>query len=281
MNRILVSLFLVGSIISNAQTRYALRQIDFQDPSNRVMVKQNTDNLAVILVDAYLTGKLNAYKVGPLDSAIQSLEFPKRSVRESHSPAKKKRAERKKIFARSKTTVSILPSDLVALTKAEFLQQMVILEDEVTQWDKATRYERGKGLVFYKGLGYFPKKDTAGIAPPNKIYWELAAARDKRKIDDTAIVRIEQLYPLPHRQLAAVLERYPNAADVRWVQEEPSNQGAWPYFDLELPEKLPDRLSRLTGVSRRRMAAPAPGSSKVHEVEQKAIIDQALGLVED
>jgi 2-oxoglutarate decarboxylase len=114
-----------------------------------------------------------------------------------------------------------------------------------------------------------------------KIYWELAAARDKRKIDDTAIVRIEQLYPLPHRQLAAVLERYPNAADVRWVQEEPSNQGAWPYFGLELPEKLPDRLSRLTRVSRRRMAAPAPGSSKVHEVEQKAIIDQALGLVED
>jgi 2-oxoglutarate decarboxylase len=114
-----------------------------------------------------------------------------------------------------------------------------------------------------------------------KIYWELAAARDKRKIDDTAIVRIEQLYPLPHRQLAAVLERYPNATNMRWVQEEPANQGAWPYFGLELPEKLPDRLSRLTRVSRRRMAAPAPGSSKVHEVEQKAIIDQALDLGAD
>ena len=110
-----------------------------------------------------------------------------------------------------------------------------------------------------------------------KIYWELAAARDKRKIDDTAIVRVEQLYPLPHRQLAAVLERYPDADNVRWVQEEPANQGAWPYFGLELPEKLPERLSRITRISRRRMAAPAPGSSKVHEVEQKAIIDQALG----
>ena len=109
-----------------------------------------------------------------------------------------------------------------------------------------------------------------------KIFWELAAARDKREIDDTAIVRIEQLYPLPHRQLAAVLERYPNADDVRWVQEEPANQGAWPYFGLELPEKLPERLSRVTRVSRRRMAAPAPGSSKVHEVEQADIIDKAL-----
>ena len=73
--------------------------------------------------------------------------------------------------------------------------------------------------------------------------------------DDTAIVRIEQLYPLPHRQLAAVLERYPNATTVRWVQEEPANQGPWPYFGLELPEKLPDRLSGLHA----RVAAPHGG----------------------
>ena len=109
-----------------------------------------------------------------------------------------------------------------------------------------------------------------------KIFWELAAARDKRKADDTAIVRIEQLYPLPDRQLAAVLDRYPNAKDVRWVQEEPANQGPWPYFGLELPERLPERLSGLKRISRRRMAAPAPGSSKVHEVEQADIIDKAF-----
>jgi 2-oxoglutarate decarboxylase len=109
-----------------------------------------------------------------------------------------------------------------------------------------------------------------------KIYWELAATRDKREIADTAIVRIEQLYPLPHRRLAEVLERYPNATDVRWVQEEPANQGAWPYFGLELPEKLPERLSGLRRISRRRMAAPAPGSSKVHEVEQADIIEKAF-----
>ena len=89
-------------------------------------------------------------------------------------------------------------------------------------------------------------------------------------------MRIEQLYPLPHRQLAAVLERYPNAKDVRWVQEEPANQGPWPYFGLELPEKLPERLAGLKRISRRRMAAPAPGSSKVHEVEQADIIEKAF-----
>ncbi len=120
---------------------------------------------------------------------------------------------------------------------------------------------------------------TAGIRKvllcSGKIYYELAAARDKRGIEDIAIVRVEQLYPVPARQLAAVLDRYPNAEDIRWVQEEPANQGAWPYFGLELPDKLP-RLVGFRRVSRRRMAAPAPGSSKVHEVEQAAIIDEAL-----
>ncbi|RZT88119.1 2-oxoglutarate decarboxylase [Pseudonocardia sediminis] len=115
-----------------------------------------------------------------------------------------------------------------------------------------------------------------------KIYWELAAARDKRRkdgdtaIENTAIVRIEQLYPMPLRQIEAVMDRYPNASDVRWVQEEPANQGSWPYYGLELPQKLPERLSVITRVSRRRMAAPAPGSSKVHEVEQAELIDKAF-----
>ncbi|QJY46781.1 multifunctional oxoglutarate decarboxylase/oxoglutarate dehydrogenase thiamine pyrophosphate-binding subunit/dihydrolipoyllysine-residue succinyltransferase subunit [Pseudonocardia broussonetiae] len=107
-----------------------------------------------------------------------------------------------------------------------------------------------------------------------KIYWELAAQREKRGVDGVALVRIEQLYPVADRQLAAVLDRYPNAEDIRWVQEEPANQGAWPFLGLVLPEKLP-RLVGWRRVSRRRMAAPAAGSSKVHEVEQNALIDEA------
>jgi multifunctional 2-oxoglutarate metabolism enzyme len=108
-----------------------------------------------------------------------------------------------------------------------------------------------------------------------KIYYELAAQIEKRGISDTAVVRVEQLYPVPDRQLASVLERYPNADDVRWVQEEPANQGAWPFYGLELPEKLP-RLVGIKRVSRRRMAAPAAGSSKVHEVEQAEVLESAF-----
>ncbi len=99
---------------------------------------------------------------------------------------------------------------------------------------------------------------------------------EKRGITDTAVVRMEQLYPLPERQLAAVLERYPNAEDVRWVQEEPANQGAWPFYGLALPELLPEHLGTVRRVSRRPMAAPSAGSSKVHEVEQREIITRAF-----
>ena len=73
-----------------------------------------------------------------------------------------------------------------------------------------------------------------------------------------------------------MLDRYPNAADIRWVQEEPANQGAWPFLGLSLPEFSPERLAGIR-VSRRRMAAPAAGSGKVHEVEQAQLIETALG----
>ncbi|WP_185001807.1 multifunctional oxoglutarate decarboxylase/oxoglutarate dehydrogenase thiamine pyrophosphate-binding subunit/dihydrolipoyllysine-residue succinyltransferase subunit [Crossiella cryophila] len=109
-----------------------------------------------------------------------------------------------------------------------------------------------------------------------KISYELNAERQKRGADNVAIVRIEQLYPVPHKKLALVLDKYPNAKDVRWVQEEPANQGAWPFLGLSLPELLPERLAGLKRVSRRAMAAPSAGSSKVHEVEQAALIAKAF-----
>ncbi|MCG5430755.1 multifunctional oxoglutarate decarboxylase/oxoglutarate dehydrogenase thiamine pyrophosphate-binding subunit/dihydrolipoyllysine-residue succinyltransferase subunit [Mycobacterium sp. MYCO198283] len=110
-----------------------------------------------------------------------------------------------------------------------------------------------------------------------KIYYELAARKAKEKRDDIAIVRIEQLYPLPQRRLGNTLESYPNADEFRWVQEEPANQGAWPTFGLALPEALPDKLAGIKRISRRAMSAPSSGSSKVHAVEQQEILDEAFG----
>lgn len=109
-----------------------------------------------------------------------------------------------------------------------------------------------------------------------KLYYELAARKAKDGRDDIALVRVEQLYPVPYRRLARTLEAYPNAKDFRWVQEEPANQGPWPFLGLWLPEMLPELLSDLRRVSRRAMSAPSSGSTKVHAVEQQEIIDEAF-----
>ena len=120
-------------------------------------------------------------------------------------------------------------------------------------------------------------KVTRILLTSGKIYYELAARKEKDNRDDVAIVRVEQLAPLPKRRLANTLDSYPNAREFFWVQEEPANQGAWPTFGLTLPELLPEKLTGIKRISRRAMSAPSSGSSKVHAVEQQEIIDEAFG----
>ncbi|NJC66704.1 multifunctional oxoglutarate decarboxylase/oxoglutarate dehydrogenase thiamine pyrophosphate-binding subunit/dihydrolipoyllysine-residue succinyltransferase subunit [Planosporangium flavigriseum] len=107
-----------------------------------------------------------------------------------------------------------------------------------------------------------------------KVYYDLVQARADRGITDTAIVRIEQLYPLPVEEVRAAIAQYPNADDVSWVQEEPANQGAWSFIALNLLEHLEG--VRLRRISRPAAAAPAVGSTKMHDAEQAALIEAAL-----
>ena len=119
-------------------------------------------------------------------------------------------------------------------------------------------------------------KVTRLLLTSGKLYYELAARKAKDNREDIAIVRIEQLAPLPRRRLAETLDRYPNVTEKFWVQEEPANQGAWPSVGLTLPEVLPDYFTGVKRISRRAMSAPSSGSSKVHAVEQQEIIDEAF-----
>src|SRR3712207_1860865 len=107
-----------------------------------------------------------------------------------------------------------------------------------------------------------------------KVAYDLAAQRDKDGRTDTALVRVEQLYPLPAEQIREALDRYRNADDLVWVQEEPANMGAWQFMACNLPEALGGRALRR--VSRRASASPAVGSAKVHEVEQRELVAQAF-----
>ena len=108
-------------------------------------------------------------------------------------------------------------------------------------------------------------------------YYDLVAEREARGINDVAILRVEEMYPFPHRTLGAELKRYPRA-EVMWVQEEPQNMGAWFFMDRRIEAVLADngRKDRPVYVGRAEAASPATGYLKRHNQEQAAIIDKVL-----
>jgi 2-oxoglutarate dehydrogenase E1 component len=108
-----------------------------------------------------------------------------------------------------------------------------------------------------------------------KIYYDLDAARREKKLENVAIVRLEQYYPFPAEQLRAQLETYSNATEVLWVQEEPRNMGAWDFVDERLLALLYQGQT-LRYVGRPSGSSPATGSSKRHAAEQAAVIAEAL-----
>ena len=108
-----------------------------------------------------------------------------------------------------------------------------------------------------------------------KIHWDLTAELEKNPNPEIALVRLEQFYPAPIDELNGVLDEYPNA-ELVWVQDEPENQGAWPFIALEVAQQLQGRAIRR--VSRPAAASTATGSPKVHAIEQASIMEQALTL---
>ena len=107
-----------------------------------------------------------------------------------------------------------------------------------------------------------------------KVYYELAEERRRRGRSDLALVRVEQFYPLADELLAAALRPYPAAAPVAWVQEEPANMGAAPYFRLRWGASLLGRPFSV--ISRPAAASPASGSTGAYRLEQERLLEQAL-----
>ena len=105
-----------------------------------------------------------------------------------------------------------------------------------------------------------------------KIFYELDELREKENVKDVAIIRIEQLHPLPKKQLMAELKTY-EKAEVVWVQEEPENMGYWAYIVRNLFKDI-----AMDVIARKPSASPATGFNKVHVSEQKAILEKALKI---
>jgi 2-oxoglutarate dehydrogenase E1 component len=119
--------------------------------------------------------------------------------------------------------------------------------------------------------------DPAGVRRvllcAGKVYYDLVHRRADENRTDTAIIRVERLYPIPAEELIAEIGRYPGVEEITWVQEEPANMGAWPTMALHLPTVLGRPIGR---ISLPDSAPPAAGSATAHKAEHQHLVDEAL-----
>ena len=113
------------------------------------------------------------------------------------------------------------------------------------------------------------------ICCSGKVYYDLVKKRADKKAFDTAIVRVEQLYPFPHKAFAAELKKYPNLSELVWCQDEPQNQGAWFFVQHYIHENMAEG-QKLGYAGRPASASPAVGYAHLHQEQQKALLDQAF-----
>jgi len=114
------------------------------------------------------------------------------------------------------------------------------------------------------------------VACSGKVYYDLVKKREEKGAHDVAIIRVEQLYPFPHKAFATELKRYPNATEIVWCQDEPQNQGAWFFVQHNIHDNMLDG-QRLGYAGRAASASPAVGYAHLHQDQQKNLIEAAFG----
>ncbi len=122
-----------------------------------------------------------------------------------------------------------------------------------------------------------PERVRRVVMCTGKVYYDLAAGREEKGLDEVAIVRVEQLYPFPEEELRTVFDRYPNAEEYLWAQEESMNMGAWYFLQPLMDEVLP-AAKQVRYAGRDEAASPAVGDAKQHHAEQQEIVEQAMDL---
>lgn len=117
-----------------------------------------------------------------------------------------------------------------------------------------------------------PKKIKRVLLCNGKVSYDLINYKEENNIEDVAILRVEQLYPFPKKTLQDLFDKYKNIKEYVWVQEEPKNMGAWSFILRTWPYEQQVKV-----VSRHELAAPATGSNKQHQIEQKQLVENAFG----
>ena len=154
------------------------------------------------------------------------------------------------------TPKSLLRHPLAVSSKSEFIKGgfQPVIQD--TQADR----KKVKTVVFCSG----------------KFYYDLLKAREEKKRTDVALIRLEQLFPLPVKEIDSVIESYPNANDLVWAQEEPRNMGAWSFLLLQLP-----RTTKFRPATRRYYGAPAAGSAVRFQRRHQQVIEYVFDPSQD
>ncbi len=132
-------------------------------------------------------------------------------------------------------------------------------------------------LIIHEVEAIKPEDSRRMVFCSGKVYYDLLESRQVHGIDDVALIRIEQLYPFPIIEFAAILKQYAHVEDIVWCQEEPQNQGAWYQIRHRLQEPLADH-QQLFYAGRPGAAAPASGIFKIHLQQQQALVEAALGI---
>jgi 2-oxoglutarate dehydrogenase E1 component len=120
-----------------------------------------------------------------------------------------------------------------------------------------------------------PAKIQKLVFCSGKVYYDLKKGLEESKNDSIAIIRVEQLYPFPDKEIKEAIGIFSNAKSFVWAQEEPKNQGSWHFLQDRLESLLPNN-SRLGYAGRKESASPAAGHLKIHNKEQADLVKEAL-----
>jgi 2-oxoglutarate dehydrogenase E1 component len=241
-------------------------------------------NGAQILVDQYLTAAEEKWNT--MNGLVMLLPHGYEGQGAEHSSARMERflqqCAEQNIIVANPTTPGNFFHLLRRQLQGKFRKPLVVYTPK-----SLLRHPRCTSTMAELAKGHFrmviddAKADAAKVRTlilcQGKIYYELLERQEELGAEDVALVRVEQLYPLPAKQLAAIFAKYANVDQVRWVQEEPENMGAWSYMYMHLKQvEGAPALDKLQLVSRHASGPPATGSGIRSALQQKKIMELAF-----
>ncbi len=230
-------------------------------------------NVAQAVIDQYISSAEE--KWGIMNGLVMMLPHGYEGQGPEHSSARIERfitlCAKNNMQLMNITTPANLFHALRMQVKREFRAPMVIFTPKSLlrhpmAISAKSDFTQGKFQRIFDDTFNIPEKVTRLVFCSGKIYYDLLRKKNELGVNDIALVRIEQIYPLPVKEIEQIVNKYNKAVKIIWIQEEPMNMGAWYFIKNELP-KLP-----IEGVFRYPSGSPAVGLNELHHKEQEEII---------